>query len=311
MKYLSLDVETANNEHHDICSIGVILVENKKIIEKHYTLINPESYFSEYNTNNIHGIKQEDVDGEPTFEEFWEDNKNLIIDNIIVGHNVKSCDLIAIGKNLKKYNIAVPIFQYLDTLNISKKIPRELLGLPKEDYTLKYIAKHVLGYTFKAHNALEDAKATHLLFDHLYENFYEDFLFEPNLYNYEEKEKKIKNKSSKNKPSKINHHSKEKIEYQLDGTININDIKTDNPPLKNKTFCLSGNFNFGSKEKIENKLEKFGAKSNKNVTKNLDYLIIGCLENDQWKCENGGTKLLKAIEYRKKSYKLKIIKEKI
>lgn len=29
MRYLSLDVETANTDH-DICSIGVILVENKK-----------------------------------------------------------------------------------------------------------------------------------------------------------------------------------------------------------------------------------------------------------------------------------------
>ena len=305
MRYLSLDIETANNKHHDICSIGVVLVENKKIIEKHYTLINPENVFSEDNTK-IHGIKQEDVDGKPTFEEFWESNRNLLIDNIIVGHNVKSCDLIAIGKNLKKYNIAVPNFQYLDTLNISKKIPRELLGLPKEDYTLKYIAKHVLGYTFKAHNALEDAKATHLLFDHLYENFYEDFLFKPNLYNYEEKEKKKKNKSSK-----INRPSKKEIYYVPDVTLNINDIKTNILPLKNKTFCLSGNFKFGSKKEIENKLEKFEAKSNKNVTTNLDYLIIGCLENDQWKCENGGTKLLKALEYRKKSYKLKIIKEKI
>ncbi len=192
IKYLSLNAETANDDE-SISSIGIILVENKKIIKKHYTLINPESDFS---NTDIHGIKQEDVDGKPTFEEFWKDNKNLIIDNIIVGHNVKSCDLIAIGKNLKKYNIAVPIFKYLDTLNISKKIPRELLGLPKEKYALEYIAKHVLGYTFKSHNALKDAKATHLLFDHLYENFYEDFLFEPNLYNYEEKKKK-KNKSSK------------------------------------------------------------------------------------------------------------------
>lgn len=212
---------------------------------------------------------------------------------------------------MKKYNIAVPNFQYLDTLNISKKIPRELLGLPKKIYNLKYIAKHVLGYTFKAHNALEDAKASQLLFDHLYENFYEDFLFEPNLYNYEEKNKKNKpSKNKKNKPSKINHHSKEKIEYQPDLIINIKDIKTNIPPLKDKTFCLSGNFKFGSKKEVGNKLEKFGAKPKTNVTTDLDYLIIGCLNNSQWKCENGGTKLLKALEYKKKGYKIKIIKEK-
>ena len=216
----------------------------------------------------------------------------MIIDNIIVGHNVKGCDLNAIGKNLKKYNIAVPNFQYLDTLNISKKIPRELLGLPEEKYT------------FKAHNALEDAKATHLVFDHLYENFYEDFLFEPKLYNYEEKNKK-------NKSSKINHHSKEKIEYQPDLTINIKNIKTNILSLKNKTFCLSGNFDFGSKKEVENKLEKFGAKPKENITTDLDYLIIGSIENIQWKYKNGGTKLLKAREYKKKGYKIKIIKEKV
>ncbi len=167
------------------------------------------------------------------------------------------------------------------------------MGLPEKNYTLEYIAKHVLGYTFKAHNALEDAKASHLLFDHLYENFYEDFLFEPKLYDYEEKNKK-------NKPSKINHHSKEKIEYQPDLIININDIKTNDPPLKDKTFCLSGNFDFGSKKEVENKLEKFGAKLKEKVTTDLDYLIIGSIENIQWKCENGGTKLLKAREYKKR-----------
>lgn len=66
MKYLSLDVETANTDH-DICSIGIILVENKKIIKKYYTLINPESNI--INTD-IHGIKQENVDGKPILKNF-------------------------------------------------------------------------------------------------------------------------------------------------------------------------------------------------------------------------------------------------
>lgn len=67
MRYISLDVETANNKHHDICSIGIILVENKKIIKKYYTLINPENVFS---NTDIHGIKQEDVDGNQLLKNF-------------------------------------------------------------------------------------------------------------------------------------------------------------------------------------------------------------------------------------------------
>ena len=120
----------------------------------------------------------------------------------------------------------------------------------------------------------------------------------------------MKKKIKKNKPSKINHPSKEKIEYQPDLIININDIKTNIPPLKDKTFCLSGNFNFDSKKEVANKLEKFGAKPKTKVTTNLDYLIIGCQNNSQWKYKNVGTKFLKAREYKEKGYKIKIINEK-
>ena len=51
MKYLALDVETANADYSSICQIGIAEFENGKVIDKWSSFINPESYFDPFNIN--------------------------------------------------------------------------------------------------------------------------------------------------------------------------------------------------------------------------------------------------------------------
>lgn len=65
--YVALDVETANSFRGSICSIGLVKFEDGIIVDKFYTLINPEADFSDRNVS-IHGIKAEDVVDAPIFQ---------------------------------------------------------------------------------------------------------------------------------------------------------------------------------------------------------------------------------------------------
>ena len=43
--YISVDIENPNARGNSICSIGIIVVKNKKVVEQKYSLINPEDRF--------------------------------------------------------------------------------------------------------------------------------------------------------------------------------------------------------------------------------------------------------------------------
>ena len=75
------------------------------------------------------------------------------------------------------------------------------------------------------------------------------------------------------------------------------------------TFCLSGNFLFGDKDKCADEITKRGGLMLAGVTKKLNYLIVGGLGSDQWKHGNFGTKVEKAIQYRSDGIPIKIVHE--
>lgn len=47
--YVVLDLENPNVRDNSICAIGVIVVKNSRIIDRKYTLINPEDRFDRNN----------------------------------------------------------------------------------------------------------------------------------------------------------------------------------------------------------------------------------------------------------------------
>lgn len=76
-----------------------------------------------------------------------------------------------------------------------------------------------------------------------------------------------------------------------------------------KNFCLSGDFEYGSKEKVENYFIKLGGIAQKNITKKTDFLIVGKCGSAMWSSGNYGNKVKKAMEIQEKGGKIQIIKE--
>lgn len=76
-----------------------------------------------------------------------------------------------------------------------------------------------------------------------------------------------------------------------------------------KTICLSGDFETGSKDEVGERLTNLGAVISKNVTKAVDYLIVGEKGSAAWSCGNYGTKVKKALEMQGKGHTIKILRE--
>ncbi len=157
--YISIDIENPNARGNSICSIGIIIVKDNKIVDEKYSLINPEDRF-DTNNSNITGLNYSDVKDAPTFKEYWENIKDLLSDNIIIGHNV-IYDLTVIAKALERYEIKVPIFNYYCTLKLSRNC------INTNSYSLNNLCNLLNINLENHHNALEDAKASQKIFEYL------------------------------------------------------------------------------------------------------------------------------------------------
>jgi len=66
MRFIAVDLETANPRMSSICQIGIVTFENGKEVDAEVRLVDPLDYFDPYNVA-IHGITQEQVQGAPCF----------------------------------------------------------------------------------------------------------------------------------------------------------------------------------------------------------------------------------------------------
>lgn len=149
MDYIAIDFETANSKLDSACSIGIVGVENDKVLfQKHY-LINPKTEFNSYNIA-IHNIKPEDVINSPDFKELWGEIKEYF-NGIVIAHNA-SFDLAVLKTLIEKYQLEVPNIKIACTLKISQKLWKGILPNCKLNTVSKY-----LEIEHNHHNALSDA----------------------------------------------------------------------------------------------------------------------------------------------------------
>lgn len=150
MNFVSIDFETANEKRHSPCAVGIVIADEKDILDEYYSLINPETYFNPFNIR-VHGIVEEDVLDARTFSEIWPTLETYLSGNLVVAHNA-SFDMSVIRQSLDRDRITYPELEYLCTANIAKYVWPEL-----ENHKLNTLAAHH-GFALNHHNALEDAR---------------------------------------------------------------------------------------------------------------------------------------------------------
>lgn len=153
MTFIALDVETANPDMASICQIGAAVFDDSGVVILEVSLlINPEDYFDFMNVN-IHGIDEAAVENSPSFPEVYEQLKDLLEGEITVCHT--NFDRNSIARVCDKYDLPLIDTIWLDSANAVRWAWDEF---SQSGYGLKNMAQ-VIGYEFKHHDALEDAKA--------------------------------------------------------------------------------------------------------------------------------------------------------
>ena len=74
-------------------------------------------------------------------------------------------------------------------------------------------------------------------------------------------------------------------------------------------FVFTGTFALGLRKDCHAIIESKGAKTTKNITKNVDYLVLGSYVTESWAHETYGRKIEKAIGYKQSGCPISIISE--
>ena len=102
-RYIAFDVETPNRFNSRMSAIGIAVVEDGRIVDSFYSLVDPEQPFDWFNTQ-LTGIDSEAVQGAPTFAELWPRIEPLLSSGVLVAHNAPF-DMGVLKKCLHDYGI--------------------------------------------------------------------------------------------------------------------------------------------------------------------------------------------------------------
>jgi len=150
--FTAIDVETANADMGSICQIGLAQFVNGQIVDEWSQLINPEDFFDDTNVG-IHGITEADTKDMPTLVEIHGRLRTYLEGTVSVCHT--HFDRHSITKALAKYRLPTLTTQWLDSARVAR---RTWPDCAQSGYGLKPLSQK-LGFGFRHHDALEDAKA--------------------------------------------------------------------------------------------------------------------------------------------------------
>ena len=150
-RYVAFDVETPNRYNSRMSAIGVSVVEDGRIVEEFYSLVDPEQPF-DWSNSQLTGINEETVFDAPSFPELWPRLEPLLSSGILVAHNA-SFDIGVLRKCLESYEIAwKPYVRGVCTVTMGRSL------LPGISHKLNDLCEHY-GICLNHHRADSDSHA--------------------------------------------------------------------------------------------------------------------------------------------------------
>ncbi len=175
--FVCIDLETTglDPKRDKIIEIGAVKVEQGEIVGEWNTFVNPERKLEE-RIVELTGIRDEQLAGAEKIADILPGLLDFLGEHVLLGHGV-----LFDFSFLKKAAVNERLIferQGIDTLKIARKYLKDL-----ESRSLGALCRHY-GILHKAHRALEDARATVLLYRKLSEEFYgkEEETGEKNLF---------------------------------------------------------------------------------------------------------------------------------
>lgn len=159
--FVFLDVETPNHQNDAISSIGLYIMKNDGEIIEEYYLVNPETYFDDFNIQ-LTKIDPKMVEDKPNFVQIWEKINEYFYDAIVVAHNA-AFDINVLKKCLYRYHLSDPFDRYMCTYRLARKY----YSLPS--YRLNKLCEYFDIELETHHNALCDTKACFDIFMYIHD----------------------------------------------------------------------------------------------------------------------------------------------
>lgn len=153
MRFVAVDVETANADMASICSIGVVAFEAGVSTTEWYSLVDPRDYFDNMNVS-IHGIDEKAVEGQPTYPDIAHTLHEMLRDTVVVTHT--HFDRVAVRQASQRWGINEPTCTWLDSARVAR---RTWIECATRGYGLADVCR-LIGHEFEHHNALHDARAS-------------------------------------------------------------------------------------------------------------------------------------------------------
>ena len=183
--FVAVDVETANSDCSSICQIGIVQYQEGIITGEWETYINPQDLFNPVNTY-IHGIDGTKVKNAPILPDISDTIYHYMNNTIAVCHT--HFDRTALNQAFEKYSLEPPNSNWLDSARVARRTWKQFAC---SGYGLANICNEI-GYAFKHHDALQDAKAAaHIIIKAIEESGVDLHSW------FKEVEKRIKHKSNK------------------------------------------------------------------------------------------------------------------
>ena len=152
--FAAIDFETANECRCSVCSVGVVIVRDGRIVDSFYSLIHPEPEYYQWFCQRVHGLSEEDTEDAPVFPHVWKQIAPMIEGLPLVAHN-SPFDEGCLKEVFKVYQMDYPDYEFFDTLAAS----RRHFGCRLPNHQLHTVAA-ACGYDLKKHHhALADAEA--------------------------------------------------------------------------------------------------------------------------------------------------------
>ena len=295
--FVAFDFETANRNRHSICSVGMVFVEDGRVTDTVYEVINPEEEFDWHNIQ-IHGITPDEIKGAPTFDEFYHGIKEKIHSRLLVAHNL-AFDGYALRDNLARYSVEPVPNHFLCTYQLARKL---LAG--HRSYSLKPLCQHYGIDLIRHHNALDDAFAcANLMLKLSEENGLADF---DSIY----RKTMIKPGSIKNGVYRSSYTSKSKRTFGSKIDFSVIEIAENAKEHEffGKKIVFTGNLQSLSRQQAAELAASKGGVPQNSITKTTDYVVVGGFADTSVKGSQS-SKLKKAEEWISKGVKMEILSE--
>lgn len=153
-RFAAIDFETANGKRSSICSIGIAIIEDNRVIDSIYTLVHPyPNYYTKW-TIAVHGITPDETKNSPDFGEAWAGIAGKLKDIPLIAHN-SPFDEGCLKAVFQQFHMEYPGYTFHCTCRASRRI----FGKELPNHQLQTVAARC-GYDLTLHHhALADAEA--------------------------------------------------------------------------------------------------------------------------------------------------------